>query len=151
MWRYGTLFTSLYIDVFVRLKHWLSDYTKQDMDCKVVLFLLTSLWMFSHVYFALKLIIMWRRWSVHVCLALLVELRHCSDLSLHIKQRQNVIYCLKTFLNMISLFHIKSTKAQCLLRYIESVVPFNVLSINWKQARPGLSNSVPGGPQLCRV
>ncbi len=27
-----TLFTSCYIDVFPWLKHWLSDYMRQDMD-----------------------------------------------------------------------------------------------------------------------
>ncbi len=69
-WGNVTLFTSLYIDVFARLKHWLSDYLRQDTDCKVVLFLLTYLRMFSHVYFVLKLVLMWRRWSVHVRLAL---------------------------------------------------------------------------------
>ncbi len=92
------LFTSCYIDVSAGLKHWLSDCMRQDTDCKVVLFLLAYLRMFSHVYFVLKLVLMWRRWSVHVRLALAasVELRRYSHLSLHIKQRQNSIYCLNT-------------------------------------------------------
>ncbi len=64
----GHLFTRRYIDVFARL-NW-SDYMRQDTDCKVVLFLLTYLRMFSHVYFVLKLVLMWRRWSVHVRLSL---------------------------------------------------------------------------------
>ncbi len=66
MWRYMALFTNRYIDVFARLKHWLSDYMRQDMDCKVVLLLLTYLRMFSPVYFVLKLLLMWRRWSVQM-------------------------------------------------------------------------------------
>ncbi len=47
------MFTRRYIDVFVRLKHWLRDYMRQGMVSKVVLFILTYLQMFSHVYFVL--------------------------------------------------------------------------------------------------
>ncbi len=142
MWRYVTLFTRRYIDVFARLKNWLSDYKRQDTDCNVVLFPLTYLRMFSHVYFVLKLVLMWRRWSVHVRYALLRLLNWgataiCHS-TLNSAKTAFIVWILQynaQNLKSEAWFHIKSTKAQCLLRYIGWEVPFNVPSINWKQAR----------------
>ncbi len=137
-----TLFTSHYIDVFARLKHGLSDYLRQDTDCKVVLFLLTCLRMFSHVYFVLKLVLMWRRWSVHVRLALLRLLNWGATAICHSTLNSGktafTVWILQyngQNLKSETLFHIKRTKAQCLLRFIGWEVPVNVPSINWKQAR----------------
>ncbi len=142
MWRYVTLFTRRYIDVFARPKHWLSDYMRQDMDCKVVLFLLTYLRMFSHAYFVLKLVLKRRRWLVNVRLPLPRLLYWGATAICHFTlnsvKTAFIIWILQynaQNLKYEALFHIKSTKAQCLLRFIGWEVPFNVPSINWKQAR----------------
>ena len=134
--------TCRYIDVFARLTHWLSDYMRQEMDCKVVLFLLTYLRMFNHVYFVLKLVLMWRRWSVHLCLVLLHLLNWGVTAICHSRLNSAktafIVWILQYNghkLKPETLFHIKSTKAQCLLRFIGWEVPFNVLSINWNLAR----------------
>ncbi len=52
---------------------------------------LTYLQMFIHVYFLLKLVLKWRRWSGHARFVLPLLLNWGS---LHIKQCHNVIYCL---------------------------------------------------------
>ncbi len=76
-------------------KHGLSDYMRQNLDFLKLYSLLTYLRMFIHVYFVMKLIWKQRCWSIHTHFPLLLlELRRYSDLSLHIKKRQNCIYCL---------------------------------------------------------
>ncbi len=129
------LFTSCYIDVSAGLKHWLSDCMRQDTDCKVVLFLLAYLRMFSHVYFVLKLVLMWRRWSVHVRLALPRLLNWgataiCHS-TLNSAKTAFIVWILQYNghkLKSETLFQINSTNAQCLLRLIGWEVPFNVAS-----------------------
>ncbi len=84
------LFTSCFIDAFLRLKHWLSDYIRH---------------MFFHVYFTLKLVVQegkGRLRSLACCRSF--ELRCLyRKLSHHIKERQNVIYCLN-FLKQLTSF-----------------------------------------------
>ncbi len=62
-------------------KHWLSDCMRHEMFVHVF-----------YVYFTLKLVVNRKGWSRSM---LLFELRRLhSDLSHHIKERQNSIYCL---------------------------------------------------------
>ncbi len=112
-------------DVFARLKHWLSDYMRQDTDCRVVLFLLTYLRMFSHVYFVLKLVLKWRRWLVHVCYMLPSLLNGGATTICHFTLNSAkttfIVWILQyngQNLKSDTLFYIKSTKAQCLLWFI---------------------------------
>ncbi len=75
--------------ILTSLRGWNTDWAITWDRIRIVK--LTCLRMFSHVYFVLNLVLMWRRSDQFICAS------HCySDLSLHIKQRQNSIYCLNT-------------------------------------------------------
>ncbi len=75
--------------ILTSLRGWNTDWAITWDRIRIVklYFLLTYLRMFSHVYFVLKLVLMWRRWSVHVRLG---EGYNCSlEISKWGRQLQN--------------------------------------------------------------